>query len=83
MNLPKSPEVLMSADEGGDIAVPDFSGKTMRDVTEACMRLGLDPVLIGTNVAIQQTPAAGAKVRRGTKVTVEFGDTPAHSRKSK
>ena len=47
------------------------------------MRLGLDPVLIGTNVAIQQTPAAGAKVRRGTKVTVEFGDTPAHSRKSK
>ncbi|MGB7728034.1 MAG: penicillin-binding transpeptidase domain-containing protein, partial [Candidatus Acidiferrum sp.] len=83
MNVPKSPEVLMSADEGGDIAVPDFSGKTMRDVTEACMRLGLDPVLIGTNVAIQQTPAAGAKVRRGTKVTVEFGDTPAHSRKSK
>ncbi len=83
MNLPKSPEVLMSADEGGDIAVPDFSGKTMRDVTEACMRLGLDPVLIGTNVAIQQTPVAGAKVRRGAKVTVEFGDTPAHSRKSK
>ena len=29
MNVPKSPEVLMSADEGGDIAVPDFSGKTM------------------------------------------------------
>lgn len=83
MNLPKSPEVLMSADEGGDIAVPDFSGKTMRDVTETCTRLGLDPVLIGTNVAIQQTPAAGAKVRRGTKVTVEFGDSPAHSRKSK
>lgn len=81
--LPKSPEVLMSADEGGDLQVPDFSGKTMRDVTEACMRLGLDPVLIGTNVAIQQTPAAGAKVRRGTKVTVEFGDTPVHSRKSK
>jgi cell division protein FtsI/penicillin-binding protein 2 len=80
---PKSPEVLMSADQGGDIAVPDFSGKTMRDVTEACMRLGLDPVLIGTNVAIQQTPVAGAKVHRGMKVTVEFGDAPARSRKSK
>jgi len=80
--LPAAPEVLMSPGEGG-IVVPDFSGKTMRDVTESCMRLGLDPVLIGTNVAIQQTPAAGATVRRGSKVTVEFGDPPAHSGKSK
>jgi cell division protein FtsI (penicillin-binding protein 3) len=80
---PMEPEVVMSADEGGDIVVPDFSGKTMRDVMDACMRLRLDPVLVGTNVAIQQTPAAGAKVRRGTKVTVEFGDPPVHSRKSK
>jgi cell division protein FtsI/penicillin-binding protein 2 len=81
--LPKSPEVLLSADEGGDIVVPDFSGKTMRDVTEGCMRLGLDPVLVGTSVAIQQSPAAGSKVRRGTKVMVEFGDPPAHSAKSR
>jgi cell division protein FtsI (penicillin-binding protein 3) len=80
---PKEPEVVMSADEGGDIVVPDFSDKTMRDVMDSCMRLRLDPVLVGTNVAIQQTPAAGAKVRRGTKVTVEFGDPPVHSRKSK
>ncbi len=81
--LAKSPEVLMSAEEGGDIVVPDFTGKTMREVTEGCMRLGLNPVLVGTRVAVQQTPAAGAKVRRGTKVTVEFGDTPARSGKSK
>ncbi len=81
--LAKSPEVLMSADEGGDIVVPDFTGKTMREVTEGCMRLGLNPVLVGTRVAVQQTPAAGAQVRRGTKVTVEFGDTPARSGKSK
>jgi len=80
---PNSPEVLMSADEGGDIVVPDFLGKTMRDVSEGCMRLGLNPVLVGTTLAVQQTPAAGAKVRRGTKVTVEFGDIPAHSGKSK
>jgi len=79
----KSPEVLMSADEGGDIVVPDFSGKTMREVSEGCMRLGLNPVLVGTSVAFQQTPAGGAKVRRGTKVTVEFGDIPVHSGKSK
>jgi cell division protein FtsI (penicillin-binding protein 3) len=82
VKVASSAEALMSADAGG-IEVPDFSGKSMRDVIEACMRLELDPVLIGTSVAIQQSPAPGAKVRRGTKVTVEFGDAPAHSRKLK
>jgi cell division protein FtsI (penicillin-binding protein 3) len=79
----KLPEVLMSADEGGDILVPDFSGKTMREVTENCMRLGLDPVLVGSRVAVQQTPAAGAKVRRGRKMIVQFGETPARPGKSR
>ena len=79
----KMPEVMVAVDEGGDIEVPDFKGKTMREVTMSCMKLGLDPVLVGTRLALQQTPTAGAKVRRGTKVTVEFGDAPAHSGKSK
>jgi cell division protein FtsI (penicillin-binding protein 3) len=82
-NMTKSPEVLTSGDDGGDIVVPDFSGKTMRDVSEACLRLGLNPVLVGTSVAVQQTPPAGAKVRRGTKVTVDFSDSPPHPGKSK
>jgi hypothetical protein len=55
----------------------------MRELTKRCMRLGLNPVLVGTSVAVQQTPAAGAKVRRGTKVTVDFGDTPVHVGKSR
>jgi beta-lactam-binding protein with PASTA domain len=66
----------MAVDEGADIEVPDFSAKTMRDVTEICFRMGLEPVLIGSNLAINQSPAAGAKVRHGAKVTVQFG-TPA------
>jgi cell division protein FtsI/penicillin-binding protein 2 len=77
------PEVMMAVDEGGSIEVPDFQGETMREVTESCMKLGLDPVLIGTRLAVQQMPAAGAKVRRGTKVTVEFGDTPVRAGKSR
>jgi cell division protein FtsI (penicillin-binding protein 3) len=81
--LAKSPEVLMATDEGGGIVVPDFSGKTMREVIDGCVRLGLDPVLVGSRVALEQTPAAGAKVRRGTKITVQFGDTPALSGKSR
>lgn len=70
--LQKLPEVMVSPDEGG-IVVPDFTGKTMREVTETCFRLGLDPVLVGTSLASQQTPVAGSKVRHGAKIIVEFG----------
>jgi cell division protein FtsI (penicillin-binding protein 3) len=65
--------VTVAVEEGGDIQVPDLSGKTMRDATEICIRLGLDPVLIGSGLATNQTPAAGVKVRRGAKLTVQFG----------
>ena len=71
-----APEVTMAADEGGAISVPDFSGKTMREVTEMCLRLGLEPLVVGSNLAVEQHPEAGTQVRRGAKVTVQFG-TPA------
>ncbi|MGB2590297.1 MAG: penicillin-binding protein [Candidatus Acidiferrum sp.] len=76
----KSP-VIVAVDQGGDIEVPDFSGKTMREVADMSLKLGLDPVLVGSNLATDQSPAAGAKVRRGAKITVRFG-TPA-DKKSK
>ena len=69
-------EVMMAVDEGGVVTVPDFSGKTMREVTDMCLRLGLDPVLIGSNLAVEQAPAAGTIVRRGARVMAQFG-TPA------
>jgi beta-lactam-binding protein with PASTA domain len=68
--------LAVTADEDTEISIPDFSGKTMRDVTEMCLRLGLDPVLVGTNLATDQTPAAGSQVRRGSRITVQFV-TPA------
>ena len=77
------PPVTVAVDEGGDIEVPDFTGKTMREVTEACIHLGLDPVLVGSSLATTQTPAAGAKVRRGAKVTVQFGAPAAKIGKPK
>jgi cell division protein FtsI (penicillin-binding protein 3) len=70
----RTPKVTMDVDEGGDVTVPDFGGKTMREVTEMCLRLGLDPVLVGSNLAAEQTPAAGTKVKVGAKVTVQFGN---------
>jgi cell division protein FtsI (penicillin-binding protein 3) len=71
-----TPPVTVAVDEGGDIDVPDFSGKTMREVTEMCLKLGLEPVLVGSSLATNQAPGAGAKVRRGARITVQFG-TPA------
>lgn len=68
--------LAVTADEDTEISIPDFAGKTMRDVTEMCLRLGLDPVLVGTSLATEQTPAAGSQVRRGSRITVQFG-TPA------
>jgi cell division protein FtsI (penicillin-binding protein 3) len=76
-----SASVTVALDEGGDIAVPDFHGKTMRDVTEECLRLGLEPVLVGSGLAVEEAPQDGAKVRRGAKITVRFG-TPEEAAKS-
>ena len=78
---PAAPSVTVALDEGGDIAVPDFRGKTMRDVTEMCLRLGLEPVLVGSGLALEESPADGARVRRGAKLTVRFG-TPEEAAKS-
>ena len=69
-------EVMMAVEEGGDVTVPDFSGKTMREVTSLCLQLDLDPVLGGSNLALEQSPAAGTQVKRGSRVTVQFGTPP-------
>ncbi|HLE36793.1 MAG TPA: penicillin-binding protein [Candidatus Acidoferrales bacterium] len=58
--------------EGEGIPVPSFSGKSVRQVTEECLRLGLNPVLVGTGVATEQSPAAGELFRRGGRVMVRF-----------
>lgn len=63
--------------EGGEIPLPSFAGKTMREVTEECLRLGFNPVLVGTGLANDQAPEAGLLVRRGSKVRVRFGRASA------
>jgi cell division protein FtsI (penicillin-binding protein 3) len=68
---PNAPTVAFAGQDG--VAVPDVSGQTVRGVTEECSRLGLVPSLIGSGVALEQFPAAGAQVLRGSRVTVRFG----------
>ncbi|MGA2098017.1 MAG: penicillin-binding protein [Candidatus Acidiferrum sp.] len=73
------PPITVAVEQGGDIAVPDLSGKTMREVTEMCLRLGFEPVLVGSNLATEQSPAAGSKVKHGARITVQFG-TPVQKK---
>ncbi len=74
------PKVTMpvSSQEDGPVLVPDFSGKTMREVTEMCLGLGLDPYFVGSGLAMEQVPAAASQMRRGSRITVQFG-TPVAS----
>ncbi len=64
------PTVAMAEGEG--VVVPELAGLSVRAVTEACLRAGLNPVLIGTGVAVEQKPEAGERLRRGGRVTVRF-----------
>lgn len=56
----------------GDVTVPDFLGKSLRQVTEESLKAGLRLQSIGSGAAVAQMPAAGAGVRAGTHVRVRF-----------
>lgn len=68
--------VTVAVDDGGSVAAPALVGKTMREVTRECIALGIDPVLVGTGVATEQSPEPGAKLRRGGKIVIRFGSAP-------
>jgi cell division protein FtsI (penicillin-binding protein 3) len=65
--------------DGDAVIVPDLTGETVRGVTEDCSRLGLVPSLIGSGVALEQSPEAGARVVHGSRVTVRFGRVAAET----
>jgi cell division protein FtsI/penicillin-binding protein 2 len=58
--------------EGEGIPAPQLLGKTVRQVTETCLKIGLAPALVGTGIAVEQFPDPGAQMRRGSRVTVRF-----------
>jgi cell division protein FtsI (penicillin-binding protein 3) len=45
----------------------------MRAAVEAAQDVGLDLDAVGSGVAREQSPAAGAKVAAGSRVMVRFG----------
>jgi cell division protein FtsI (penicillin-binding protein 3) len=59
--------------EGAGISVPDLTGKTVRQVTEICVQLGVNPVLVGAGTVQEQSPSPDTPVRRGTSIIFRFG----------
>jgi cell division protein FtsI (penicillin-binding protein 3) len=72
-NVASPPTVEIA--EGAGVPVPSLAGKTVREVIQICQQMGMNPVLIGSGIAEEQEPEAGASLRRGGRVTVHFGRT--------
>jgi cell division protein FtsI (penicillin-binding protein 3) len=52
--------------------MPDFSGKSLRQVVLASQRLGLDLKLVGTGKVVSQTPAPGQVLQGQARGVVKF-----------
>jgi cell division protein FtsI (penicillin-binding protein 3) len=78
------PRVSSRDDRGGEIVyavatsnailMPDLRGRSVRDVARACSRLGMQLEAVGEGGRVTgQTPQAGAELRPGQVVYVDFG----------
>jgi cell division protein FtsI (penicillin-binding protein 3) len=64
--------LVLESEDG--VSVPAFAGQTVRAFIEECVRLGLNPVPVGSGVAVEQVPQAGARVRPGSRIVVRFAN---------
>jgi cell division protein FtsI (penicillin-binding protein 3) len=58
---------------GESVVLPALAGKTVREVTEICQKLGVTPVLVGSGIVQEQEPPPGSAVPQGGAVTLRFG----------
>lgn len=56
----------------GTVAMPRLIGRTAREVVAECLRLHLEPELVGQGLAVEQSPEPGVGVRPGQHVRVWF-----------
>lgn len=60
----------------GRVKVPNLSGKVGRDAVARLLSVALEPRLLGSGRVISQNPAAGARVEKGAKVTLQLAAQP-------
>ena len=65
-------ELSLSQPEVFGPKMPNFRGKTMRAVLQECAAMGLKVDTQGSGVARSQTPAPGAVIGLGERITVQF-----------
>src|SRR5262249_6664921 len=63
--------VVLDVEQGG-IVVPSFVGKSVRAAVQVASSSGLDLDVVGSGVARDQEPVAGAHVAAGSRVVVRF-----------
>jgi len=69
---PATGTVVMDVEQGG-IVVPSFVGKSLRSSIELAQNSGLELDVVGSGMAMDQSPAPGSHVPTGARVTVKFG----------
>lgn len=62
----------VSYEGSGSVMMPDFTGKTIKEVDRVLTSFGLSKDLDGSGLAWYQTPAAGTIVPEGSKAVVRF-----------
>jgi cell division protein FtsI (penicillin-binding protein 3) len=70
--VPTNGTVVLDVEQGG-IVVPSFAGKSVRSAIELAEASGIDLDIVGSGMAVDQSPPAGAHVASGARVTVKFG----------
>jgi len=70
--LRESGTVVLEVEQGG-IVVPSFLGKNVRVAIEVAADSGLDLDVVGSGMAKEQDPLAGAHVAAGSRIRVRFG----------
>ena len=71
LHKPDSGTVVIDVEQGG-ILVPSFLGKHLRAAVELAEQNNLELEAVGSGVAHEQNPPAGAHVAAGAKITVHF-----------
>jgi cell division protein FtsI (penicillin-binding protein 3) len=71
-NIVRKPIIEETADIEPPGGLPDFSGKTIRQVLKKGKSLGLDVTVDGTGKAVMQSPAAGTPLEGITAINVTF-----------
>jgi cell division protein FtsI (penicillin-binding protein 3) len=70
--LPKPESGTLVTDAKHRVAVPSFTGASVRQVVERAGTAGLVAHVLGNGLARDQAPAAGTLVPMGTEIVVRF-----------